>query len=84
MHDLHVADRIHKLALESAENNKLKKVTKINIELGTVIEHGAAIDAENLKFNIIMLSRDSIINGADINIEKVAGGDWKLVSIEGE
>ena len=84
MHDLHVADRIHKLALESAEKNQLKSIKRINIDLGTVIEHGAAIDAENLKFNIIMLSRDSIANGAEINIKKVDGGDWKLVSIDGE
>jgi len=84
MHDLHVADIIHKKAIETAKENNLKKVVRIVIDLGTVIEHGAAIDPENLAFNIKMLSRDSIVNGAEVTVNNVSGGSWKLVSIDGE
>ena len=84
MHDIHEADKILKLVLENAHQNNLKKVTQINIKLGSVIEHGADITAENLEFNLKMLSRNSIADNAKINIEKVDGNSWELISIHGD
>ena len=84
MHDLHVADQIFRLVLAEAEKNKLKKVAQINIELGSVLEHGANIEPENLKFNIEMLSRGTLAQGAAVTIQPTAGSAWKLVSISGE
>jgi len=84
MHDLHVADKIHKLVLQNAQQNNLRSVKNIEIELGSVIEHGADISAENLQFNLQMLNKRTLAGGAQVNIKKVAGNDWKLVSISGE
>jgi len=84
MHDLHVADMIHRLVIEYAEKNRLSKVSQIDIELGSVIEHGAAINADNLKFNITMLGQKTLAEGAVVNITEVDGNDWRLVSIQGE
>ena len=81
MHDLHVADKIHKLVLVQAEKNKLGKVKKIEVKLGSVIEHGDEINDSNLIFNMGMLARGTKAEGAKIVIEKIPGNNWELVSI---
>lgn len=84
MHDLHAADLILKIVLEKAGENKLKKVKKIIIELGSVIEHGAEINPENLRFNLNLLSANTIAAGAEIIIINASTNSWKLVEIEGD
>ena len=84
MHDLHVADKIHKLAIEQARVAELKNIKKIIIELGSVIEHGADINAENLEFNLNMLNEGTLADEAEIIIHKVSGSDWRLISISGD
>ena len=84
MHDLHAADHILQHVIEAAEENKLKKVTKITVELGRVVEHGEEINASNLKFLLTKLAEKTIAAGAKIEIKKIPGADWKLVSIDGE
>lgn len=84
MHDLHEADRILKLVLDHAERNKLKSVTKIAIGLGNVIEHGLAINPENLKFNISMLARGTKAENAEIVVKKIKAETWELKELEGE
>ncbi|MFA6382702.1 MAG: hydrogenase/urease maturation nickel metallochaperone HypA [Candidatus Buchananbacteria bacterium] len=84
MHDLHAADQILKLVLEKANENKLSKVTKIIIELGSMVEHGEEINADNLAFNLKLLAKNTPAEGAKIEIKKVQGQSWKLVEIEGD
>lgn len=84
MHDFHEADRIAKIILEKIRENKLKKLTAINLELGSIIEHDEEIKAENLKFNLKLILKDFIDENTKINIKKVYGESWKLISIEGD
>jgi Zn finger protein HypA/HybF involved in hydrogenase expression len=84
MHDLHVADMIHRQVLKTAKQNNLKKVDKILIELGTVIEHGAAINVDNLEYNLGMLNEGTMAADAKIEIKQIGGNIWRLVSIDGE
>jgi len=84
MHDLHAADQILKLALAKANENKLLEVKKIVIELGSVVEHGQEINADNLVFNLKLLAKNSPARNAEIVIKKVKGSTWKLVEIEGD
>ncbi|MBU1165119.1 hydrogenase maturation nickel metallochaperone HypA [Patescibacteria group bacterium] len=84
MHDLHAADNILKIVLENANENKLMKVNKIVIELGSIIEHGDEINSDNLKFNLKLLAKNTPAKGAKIKIKKTKGESWKLVEIEGE
>jgi len=84
MHDLHEANKIIKLVLEEAEKNKFKKVKKIVLGLGDVIEHGQSITLENLKFNMGLLTEGTVADGVEIIIKKSDEGYWKLVGIEGE
>lgn len=84
MHDLHAADRVLKDVLVAAQKNHLKNVKIIVLELGTIIEHGAEILPENLKFNLTALSRDTIVAEARIEIRPVAGSEIKIKEIEGD
>ncbi|OGY42019.1 MAG: hypothetical protein A2Y67_02965 [Candidatus Buchananbacteria bacterium RBG_13_39_9] len=83
MHDLHEANKILKVILNHARQNKLKKVTKAVIELGSMIEHGDEISPENLKFNLQMLAKNTLANGLAVEIKKVKGESWVLKEIEG-
>ena len=78
MHDFHLANQIVKIAQEHARKNKLLKINKIVIELGDIIEHGENISPENLKFNI------NLLLPCEVEIKKIKGDKWKLVSISAE
>lgn len=84
MHDLHAANKIVKLVLEYGQQNNLKKITKITVELGTVVEHGEEINPDNLKFNINLLTKNSIAENAAVEIGKIQGESWNLKEIEGD
>jgi hydrogenase nickel incorporation protein HypA/HybF len=83
MHDFHLADQILKTVLEYAEKNGFKKVKKIELELGSILEHGEYILPENLIFNFNLLAKDTIAESAELIIKKIEGDSWKLISIEG-
>jgi hydrogenase nickel incorporation protein HypA/HybF len=82
MHDLHLAQQIFKTVLEYAEKNGFKKIKKIELELGSILEHGEYILPENLIFNFNLLSKNTIAESAELIIKKIVGDNWKLVSIE--
>ncbi len=84
MHDLHEANKILKVILDYAQQNKLHKVTKAIIELGSIIEHGDEISPENLEFNLKMLAQNTLAQNLDVKITKVKGESWVLKEIEGE
>ncbi|MBI5077383.1 hydrogenase maturation nickel metallochaperone HypA [Candidatus Falkowbacteria bacterium] len=83
MHDIHEADKIQRIVLRTAQENGLKNVKEIIIELGSVVEHGADITAENLEFNLRMLCKGTMAAGAKIVIKKTKINGWKLASISG-
>jgi len=78
MHDFHLASQIVKIAEEYAKKNGLKTVKKIFVELGDVIEHGENISAANLRHNI------NLLMPCRVQIKKIKGDSWRLVSIEAE
>ncbi len=84
MHDLHAADQILKLALDKANENKLLRVKKVVIELGSMVEHGEEINAENLAFNLKLLAKNTPAKGTEVIVRKVKGDTWRLVEIEGD
>jgi len=84
MHDIHEANRIANIIREHLQKNNLKKVLDVNIELGSIIEHGQDINPENLDFNLRMILKNVVDKKTRINIKKVKADSWKLVSIEGE
>jgi Zn finger protein HypA/HybF involved in hydrogenase expression len=82
MHDFHLADQILKTILEYAQKNGFKNIKKIELELGSILEHDEVISPENLIFNFKLLSKNTIAEEAELSIKKIVGDSWKLISIE--
>ena len=82
MHDMHLAQQILKIVLEYAKKNNLKNIKKIELELGSILEHDEVISPENLIFNFNLLSKGTIAENTELNIKSIAGDSWKLISIE--
>lgn len=78
MHDFHLADQIVKISRAYAQKNNLSKINKIVIELGEIIEHQENIKPANLRYNI------NLLMPCQVEIKKISGHQWKLVSIEGK
>jgi len=84
MHDIHAANQILKTALEYARENKFKKISSIKIELGKIVEHDELITPENLKYNIGLISKNTIAENCEIIVNPKDNNELKLVEIEGE
>ena len=82
MHDWHLANEILKTVLEYAQKNGFKKVSRVEIELGSLVEHGEEISPENLIYNFGLLAKNTIAQNAELEIKKTKGENWKLISIE--
>jgi len=78
MHDFHLAQQIVKIAQDHAQKNGLDKIDKIVIELGDIVEHGAAIAPESLEYNI------NLLLPCEVEVKKIKGDSWKLISINGK
>lgn len=90
MHDLLAAKEILDTALSAAKEKKLKKITKIVIELGAKeYSHGdhshmETIDPENLEFNLNLIAANTIAKNAAIIINNSSIPDIIVKEIEGE
>ena len=84
MHDIHAAQQILKTALEYAGKNNLKKISSMTIELGRIIEHNELITPENLKYNIGLISKNTIAEGCEIIVSSKDNDELKLIEIDGE
>lgn len=84
MHDFHLADIIYKTIMDYAQQNNLKKVTKAVVEIGSIVEHGEEVLAENLDYNIKMLAKGGSVEDIVLEFIKVHGNNWNLKEIEGE
>jgi len=83
MHDWHLANEIKKIVLDYANKNNLKNVRKIELELGSIIEHNEEISSENLIHNLNLMFEKTIAENCKIFIKKINRDEWKLISIEG-
>ena len=78
MHDFNLANEIVQIAKEHVQKSGLSKISKIVVELGSIIEHGENISVQNLKYNI------NLLMPCQVKIKKINGDTWRLVTMEGE
>jgi len=84
MHDFYLAKELLEKVLKVANKNKLKRIKRVSVELGTMEEHGEDISASNLKFNFKMLAKDTPASQAKLEIIKIKKPNfWGLKEIEG-
>jgi Zn finger protein HypA/HybF involved in hydrogenase expression len=84
MHDIHAAQQILNTALDYAQKNNLKKISSMIIELGKIVEHNELITPKNLRYNIELVSKNTIAENCEIIIDSKNNNELKLVEINGE
>lgn len=84
MHDLVAAQDIIKAAVQVAKRNRLKKISKIVVGLGKVVEHNKEIKPENLQFNFKLVKKDTIADKAKLIITQGKGSELTIREVEGE
>ena len=90
MHDLFAAKDILDIVIKTAQEKKLKKITRLVVELGNKeYEHGGhkhfeEVSPENLEFNLKLITKNTIAENAEVVIERTADPDIRLKEIEGE
>lgn len=89
MHDFLLAKEIVDTVLEKAKENNLEKVSEAVVEIGEISlahdgfdEHVEDISIDNLDFGLKTISKGTILEKTKFKISKVAGENWKLVSIK--
>ena len=84
MHDWYLANEILKTVLEYVKKNGFKNVSRVRLELGSIIEHDEEISPDNLIYNFKLLAEKTVAKDAELEIKKNKGDSWKLLDIEGE
>ena len=79
MHDIHLADKIMEICQKQAKGKKVKKVA---IKLGKIIEHEEEIKPENLKYNLKLLSKNTNFQNTEFEIKIIKGNKYKIDYIE--
>ena len=88
MHDFLLAKEVVDEVLRIIEENNLKSVSDVSLEIGTIsmahdgiAEHAEDISIENLKFGLESISKNTILEKVDFKIKKVEGENWEIKSI---
>lgn len=82
MHDLILAKEILNKVLKLAKKNKLKKISKIVIDLGKIVKHSQEIRPESLKYNFKLFAKNTIAEKAKLLIKKIKSKNWSLKGIK--
>lgn len=69
MHEVSIISSVINMVLENCKNNNINKVEKIVLKIGEF----SCVDNSSLLFAFESLSKDSICEGAVLDIEKVIG-----------
>lgn len=84
MHDLIAAQDIVKTAIQTAEKNKMEKISKVVVRLGKIVEHNQELTAENLQFNFELVSKNTIAEDAKLIIKEGKGNELSIIEVVGE
>ncbi len=80
MHEWRITEELVDTVCSQAKENRLNKLTKIQVELGEDIH----ITEDSLRFCFQLLSEKTIAREAALEIKSSAGNALMLVSFEGE
>ncbi|HCU70153.1 MAG TPA: hypothetical protein DIC35_00175 [Candidatus Moranbacteria bacterium] len=91
MHDFFLAKQILEKIEEIAKEKNLKKISKVSLEIGSIVlahdglpEHIDDINLENLLFGLKSFAGNTQLSQTRFDVKKVAGDDWKITNIEVE
>lgn len=83
MHDFITAKEMLDRVLRTARANQLVRVTRVEIALGRLEDHGQTIAPSNIRFNFRMLAKGTIAEKARLAISRIPGAVYRITAVEG-
>ena len=80
MHEFHLVENLIENVITKAKEDKHKKVVAINVTLGK----DSHVTDENLKFLMDLRCKDTVAEGASINVKQAEGRNVFVESIDVE
>ncbi len=80
MHEWHITEELLDNVCAQAKENRINKVTKIQVVLG----EDSLVTADSLRFCFQLLSEETIAREAVLEIKSSAGNTLTLISLAGE
>ncbi|OGC22307.1 hypothetical protein A2291_04775 [candidate division WOR-1 bacterium RIFOXYB2_FULL_42_35] len=80
MHEMHLLNDLLADIVKHAGENKIKKVAKVYLKMGEFTE----INEDILRHYFVEHAKGTIVEGAEIAIEKSPTRELRLVSFDGE
>jgi hydrogenase nickel incorporation protein HypA/HybF len=80
MHELSIAESLLQIIKDRASEEGISRIHKINLKIGEY----SGIFTDALIFAFEMIAKDTISEGALINIEKSPGDELQIMSFEGD
>jgi hydrogenase nickel incorporation protein HypA/HybF len=80
MHELSIAEELLSIITEKAQQVGIRKISRIDLRIGEF--SGVLPDA--LVFAFEMLSKDTMSEGARVEIEESEGNELQVLSFEGD
>lgn len=74
MHEMSLAEGIRSIVEDAAREHRAGRVARVVLEIGEL----AAVETEALRFCLEVVLRDSVADGAAVDIEAVPGRGWCL------
>lgn len=91
MHDFILAKQIIEKVLEIVKEKKLQNISAVRLGIGSISmahdgipEHAEEIQTEHLQFGLESLAKNTVLEGARFEIERIEGNEWKVKSMEAE
>lgn len=72
MHEMSLAEGIRGIVEDAAREHRAARVAKVVLEIGEL----AAVEVEALRFCLDVVLKDSVADGAAVDIEAVPGSGW--------
>ena len=80
MHEFSIIEKLFAIILKQVAQNQLRQVRKVNLQIGEWCQ----LAPDFLQFAFTTIAQGTIAEGAELNIERIAGQEIILESIEGE
>ena len=80
MHEFGIAEKILNLVLDEAQRHNVRKVTTIRVKVGEANN----LSADSLQFAFGIVSKNTIAQDAQIDMEKTEGHAIQVINFDGE
>ncbi len=80
MHEFGIAEKILNLVLDEAKQHNIQKITTIRVQVGEANN----LSAESLQFAFGLVSKNTIAQDAQVDMQETKGNAIQVVNFDGE